>query len=131
MKKDQIVVYPIIIRHDPDGTDDPYLVTIPDLKNGMTEGSSVGDAIKMGADYIGTASLVKQLPPSNYKLPKAKSDEIVTLVRVNISEYQRKHDHKVVKKTITIPNYLNELGKEQGINFFKVMTEALKEKLQA
>ena len=46
-----------------------------------------------------------------------------------MSEYKRKHDNKVIKKTITIPNYLNELGKENNINFSEVMTAALKKKL--
>ena len=125
---DQIVVYPIIIKYEPDDTDYPYLVTIPDLDNGMTQGKSIADAIAMAEDYIGTTSLEESLPTSNYDLPQAKKDETVTLVRVNVSEYKRKHDNKVVKKTITIPNYLNELGKENGINFSEVMTNALRDK---
>ncbi|MCH3922982.1 type II toxin-antitoxin system HicB family antitoxin [Limosilactobacillus sp.] len=125
---DQIVVYPIIIKYEPDDTDCPYLVTIPDLDNGMTQGKSIADAIAMAEDYIGTTSLEESLPTSNYALPQTKKNETVTLVRVNVSEYKRKHDNKVVKKTITIPNYLNELGKENGINFSEVMTNALRDK---
>ena len=126
---DKIVVYPIIIKYEPDDSGYPYLVTIPDLDDGMTEGKTIDDAIAMAEDYIGTTSLEEEMPKSNYVLPKAGKDETVTLVRVNISEYKRKNDNKVIKKTITIPNYLNELGKENGINFSEVMTNALKEKL--
>ena len=129
MKDDKIVVYPIIISYEPDDSGYPYLVTIPDLDNGMTEGKSIEDAIEMAADYIGTTSLEEELPDSNYKLPKAKNNDIVTLVRVNVSEYKRKNDNKVVRKSLTIPNYLNELGIEQGINFSEVLTDALKAKL--
>lgn len=125
---DQIRVFPITITKNDNNSDYPYFVEIPDL-NGMTEGSSIADAIKMAEDYIGTASLEDDLPTSNYYLPTNTKNTISTLVRVNISEYKRKHDHKVVKKTITIPNYLNELGKEQGINFSELMTDALKSKL--
>lgn len=127
-KIDTIVVYPVIIKYEPDTTDYPYLVTIPDI-DGMTQGKDVADAIAMAEDYIGTYSLEEQLPKSNYTLPKANNGETVTLVRVNVSEYKRKNDTKVIKKTITIPNYLNELGKETGINFSELMTNALKEKL--
>lgn len=127
-KVDDIVVYPIIISYDPDSTDYPYLVTIPNI-DGMTQGKDIADAIAMAEDYIGTFSLNETLPPSNYNLPKANDNDTVTLVRVNISEYKRKNDNKVIKKTITIPNYLNELGKEHGINFSELMTNALKEKL--
>lgn len=124
---DEIKVFPIIITEDDENTDYPYFVEIPDI-DGMTEGNSVADAMEMAKDYIGTYSLEEQLPESNTKLPKVKGNAIVTLVTVNISEYKRKNDNKVIKKTITIPNYLNELGKKNGINFSEVMTSALKEK---
>ncbi len=127
-KNNEIVVYPVVISYAPDSTAYPYLVTIPDL-DGMTQGKDIADSIAMAADYIGTYSLNEKLPPSNYTLPKAKDGETITLVRVNVSEYKRKHDTKVIKKTITIPSYLNELGKESGVNFSELMTNALKEKL--
>ncbi len=126
---DKIVVYPIIIKYEPDDTDYPYLVTIPDLNNGMTQGKSIEDAIAMAEDFIGTTSLEEDLPASNCVLPKVRQDETVTLVRVNVSEYQRKNDNKVVRKSVTIPNYLNELGQEKRINFSEVLTNALKVKL--
>ncbi len=125
---DEIKVFPIIITKDEENTDYPYFVEIPDI-DGMTEGKSIADAMEMAKDYIGTYSLEDKLPESNTKLPKAKDDATVTLVTVNVSEYKRKHDNKVIKKTITIPNYLNELGKENGVNFRELMTTALKEKL--
>lgn len=129
MKKsiDDVVVFPIIISKNTEDTDYPYLVSIPDL-DGTTEGKDIADAIEMAKDYIGTYSLEDELPKSNTQIPKTNKNEIGTLVTVNISEYKRKHDNKVIKKTITIPNYLNELGKENGINFSEVMTEALKRK---
>ena len=129
-KKDKVVVYPIIIKYEPDGSEYPYLVTIPDLDEGRTQGKSVADAIAMAEDFIGTTSLDEELPPSNYLLPKVDGDEIVTLVRVNVSEYRRKNDNRVVRKSVTIPNYLNELGMEQKINFSEVLTNALKNKLK-
>lgn len=125
---DEIKVFPIIITKDEDNSGYPYFVEIPDI-DGMTEGKSIADAMEMAKDYIGTYSLEEKLPESNTELPKAKDGAIVTLVTINISEYKRKYDNKVVKKTITIPNYLNELGKENGVNFSEIMTNALKEKL--
>ncbi|WP_373842851.1 type II toxin-antitoxin system HicB family antitoxin [Limosilactobacillus sp.] len=89
---DHIVAYPIIIKYVADNSGYPYLVTIPDLNNSMTEGKSVENAIAMAKDYIGTTSLVEELPKSNYTLPKANKGETVTLIRVNVSEYKRKND---------------------------------------
>lgn len=125
---DNYKIFPVIITKIKDKSNYPYLVKIPDL-DGMTEGKSVADAIKMAEDYIGTAYLEEELPKSNTKVPNSKKGEITTLVAVNVSEYKRKYDNKVVKKTLTIPSYLNELGKENNINFSKLLTEALREKL--
>lgn len=125
---DNYKIFPVTITKIKDKSDYPYLVKIPDL-DGMTEGKSVADAIKMAEDYIGTASLEGELPKSNTKVPNSKKGVISTLFSVNVIEYKRKHDNRVVRKSLTIPSYLNELGKENNINFSKLLTEALKEKL--
>lgn len=88
-KKDQVVTYPVIVSYEPDGSEYPYLVTIPDLGGAMTQGKSVTDAIAMAEDFIGTTGLTEALPPSNYLLPKVGTNETVTLVKVNVSEYRR------------------------------------------
>lgn len=126
-----VVVYPIVISYDPKEVEYPYFVEIPAV-NGFTEGTSLEDAIKMAEDYIGSLSLSgKPMPKSVYTLPKADNGDTVTLVRVDLVKYKREHDNKLVKKTLTIPNYLNELGQEEGINFSALLTAALKEKLHA
>ncbi|MFD1672891.1 type II toxin-antitoxin system HicB family antitoxin [Agrilactobacillus yilanensis] len=98
--------------------------------DGMTEGSSVEDALAMAEDYIGTYSLATDtMPESVYTLPEHASTDFASLVRVNVSEYRRKNDTRAVKKTLTIPNYLNELGNERGVNFSLVLSNALRQEL--
>jgi len=134
LKKDRIVVFPIIISYENDGTDVPYLAEIPAI-DGMTQGKSVENAIEMSRDYIGLrVNLMlkngEKIPKSIVRLPKTdNSEDVVTLVDVNIDEYRRENDNKPVKKTLSIPNYLNEKGIQTGINFSQTLTEALKEKL--
>ncbi|WP_334341456.1 type II toxin-antitoxin system HicB family antitoxin [Companilactobacillus sp. HBUAS56275] len=126
------IVYPIIISK----TDDkniPYFVKIPDI-DGITQGKDVDDAIQMACDYIGLNIIDKQdnnldVSKSNYVLPTSKDCNIVTLVDVDIDEYRRKNDFKTIKKTLTIPNYLNKLEKENNINFSELLTTALKKEL--
>ncbi|HAT55863.1 MAG TPA: toxin-antitoxin system, antitoxin component, HicB family protein [Lactobacillus sp.] len=126
---DKHVVFPIVIANSKRSTEHPYLVSIPDF-DGMTEATSIADGIEMARDWIGSYSLVKSLPNSNYHLPSATSQDVVTLVDVNIDLYKRLNDQRSIKKTLTIPNYLNELGVEAGINFSETLTEALKQKLR-
>lgn len=126
--QDQIVVYPIIIENIPDETNYPYLVTIPDLDNGMTEGKSIEDSIAMAEDFIGTASLTEDMPKSNYQLPKVKGKAIATLVRVNVSEYRRNHNGQFITQTVAIPDFLDGYVEEDGMTLSGFLIEAIKEK---
>ena len=133
MAKDLTVVYPVIITHDNEDEDYPYGVYIPAF-DGYTEGTSMADAIFMARDFIGLSAMDlredgKRLPNSGELPSKTRDNQIVTLVDVNVDEYQRKYDNKKIDKTVTIPNYLNEAGIKENINFSAVLTSALKEKL--
>ena len=55
----------------------------------------------------------------------------VNLVTVNVSEYAKNHFEKSVKKTLTIPAWMNTMALKKNINFSQVLQEALKEKLAA
>lgn len=130
-------VYPVFILKD--GKD--YLVYIPDFKV-YTEGRSYVDAIKMARDAIGLAVMTKQdckevVPdPSDYEralnVAKADADDdldfskgVFSLVDVNTDEYRRKHDNRMVRKNCTIPYYLNEQAEKAGVNFSRVLQDAL------
>ena len=123
------VVYPVILSKDKDG----YFVTIPDLDIN-TEGKTLEEAIFMSRDAIGINGLQledegKELPiPFSAKYQKEK-DDIETLVEVDFTEYRRKHDNRTVKKNCTIPYYLNVEAEKAGINFSRLLQEALKQKL--
>jgi len=128
------VIYPIIITKT-DDKETPYFISIPDI-DGMTQGKTIDDSIEMARDYIGLKVMNLQdssepVPASTYSFPQVEESDIVTLVDVDIDKYRKKHDTKLVKKTLNIPNYLNLLGKENSVNFSEVLTEALKSKLDA
>ena len=46
-----------------------------------------------------------------------------------MEEYYRKHSSKAVKKTLSIPEWLNIEAEKKNINFSQVLQEALKVKL--
>ncbi len=66
--EDKIITLPIIIKRT-DDSDYPYFIKIPDV-DGMTEGKDITDTKNMATDYIGTYSLVHDLPKSSTTLPK-------------------------------------------------------------
>lgn len=53
----------------------------------------------------------------------------VNIVTVDVDSYAKTHFEKSVKKTLTIPAWLNNAALEQGINFSQTLQEALKIKL--
>jgi predicted RNase H-like HicB family nuclease len=128
-----IVIYPIIITRT-DSDDYRYFVEIPDV-DGFTEGNTIEEALEMARSYIGEMAIDnldtgESLPPSNESLPTVKDpNSLVTLIDIDIDDYIRKHDNRLVKKTLTIPSRLNELAKEHNINFSRVLVDALQKKL--
>ena len=68
--------------------------------------------------------------PEPYSHPiDAKKDDIVTLVDIDIEDYKRKHDMRMVKKNCTIPYYMNVEAEKLGVNFSRLLQEALAEKI--
>lgn len=125
--------YPIII--EPVQDVHPYVVSIPDLDI-FTEGDSLYDAVDMARDAIGLF-LVDRLDnvpdPSDIADVQAQAPDgaIVTLVDIDLLAYKRQHDRRSVKKTLTIPAWLNERAEAEGINFSAVLREALEKKTGA
>ena len=67
----------------------------------------------------------KTLPePYTVKFEPEK-DDIVTLVDVDFTEYRRKADNRAVKKNCTIPYWLNVEAEKAGINYSKVLQDAI------
>ncbi|WP_235018479.1 type II toxin-antitoxin system HicB family antitoxin [Pediococcus acidilactici] len=123
-------MYPVIIsEYNDDGH--YYVVTSPNIKGMVTQGDTLEDAVYWAEDAIGTMldgekSYPKVQDPSNWKLNK--NDRLV-YITVDMSKWLKKNS-KTVKKTITVPEYLNEMAKEQNINVSRVASEALKRELR-
>lgn len=56
-------------------------------------------------------------------------DGILVVVEFDMLEYQKKHNSRAVKKTLSIPEWLNEEAIARGVNFSQVLQEALMLKL--
>lgn len=132
-------VYPVII-YKKESEDGYNIVYVPDL-NVTTQGETIVESIEMARDLIGIVGMDylednKEIPePFKFK-EKYPSDfdselkiEYETLVDIDFMEYKKKLENKAVKKTLTIPYYLNEKAEKAGVNFSRVLKEALEEML--
>lgn len=123
-------VYPVVLVKETHG----YSVYVPDYDL-YTQGDNLLDAIEMARDAISLTGVDyledgNDIPKPCSKEFKAEDNQILTYVDVDYEEYKRKLDNKLVKKNCTIPYRLNELAMSQGINFSKVLKEALEKELQ-
>lgn len=125
--------YPIIISKVDDTV--PFSVYIPDF-DAYTQGEDIADAINMARDLIGLTGLAmtedfhQEIPlPRSVKF-KLKETDTLTLVDIDFDKYKRENDRTPVKKTLTIPSYLNTLGVEKKINFSALLAQALRETLK-
>lgn len=122
------VVYPVIITK----IDDYYSVRVPAFSS-TTEGDDMADAIAMARDLISLMSI--DFEDKGMELPKAEEikevpeNSVVTWVDADLLDYRRKYDKRTVKKNCTLPSYLSYEAEKQGINFSKVLQDALIEKL--
>lgn len=58
-----------------------------------------------------------------------KNNQFVSFISIDMDEYRKKFNNKSIKKTLSIPEWLNYLSERNNINFSQVLQEALKEKL--
>ena len=67
----------------------------------------------------------------DFEMESAVESAFVNMVLVDMTEYARQHSDKAVKKTLSIPMWLNTLCEEKSINFSKVLQDALLTKVQS
>jgi predicted RNase H-like HicB family nuclease len=114
-----------------------YTVTFPDLPGCVTEGDTLTEAVDMAIDAAAGWLLDevenKRPIPKSSDIKSVVADEyedgFVSLISVDLDEYVRKHSNKAVKKTLTIPAWLNTLAEKNNINFSQILQEGLKKHL--
>ena len=68
--------------------------------------------------------------PSSIKDIALDSNEQALLLEVSMPAFRAKQANKLVKKTLTIPEWLNIVGENNGVNFSQLLQTALKQHLQ-
>lgn len=123
-------VYPVVFTK----LDNGYTAYVPDFDIN-TQGDDLAEAIEMARDAIGLMGIDmeddgKALPkPSDVKSIQQRESELVSIVDIDFREYRKAYDNRAVKKTLTIPSWLNAKAEKEHINFSSVLQTALKQQL--
>lgn len=128
------IAYPALF-HEEDGS---YWVEFPDLEGCLTDGDTIEEAYKHAKEALGfyldrNGDVDERTinKPSEVKdIVNANPGTLVMLVEYDSLEYAKKYKTKAVKKTLSIPEWLNDLAVKQNVNFSSVLQEALINKLE-
>ena len=127
MKK--IYFYPAIFQVEEDG----YSVFVPDIPGCMTQGDTMEEALAMVQEAIGL--MLEDVAPADYpsaSLPQdlvLEKDQFALMVPFDKLAYDKKYNAKAVKKTLSVPKWLDTLATEHNVNFSNILQNALMHEL--
>ncbi len=114
-----------------------YCVVFPDL-DVATQGESLEQALDMAKELLELT--IFGLEEDGDQIPVASdpatigidhSGAFATLIAVNMPMVRAEMDLQYVRKTVTLPKWLNDLAEKAGVNFSKTLQTALKLKLDS
>ena len=120
-----------------------YSVIFPDLNHLATCGETLDQALAMAVDCLAGYLFEADRAGDTVPVPSAMSaivpvdeyddyeEAFVNMVTVDVAEYAKTHFNKAIKKTLTIPEWLNKEAMSKKINFSQVLQEALIAKLHS
>lgn len=124
--------YPAIFHMAEEGG---FWVSFPDFPECMSQGDDMQQAYGMAVDALGLAITSREkerveLPmPSQPQKITVSANEYCVVVEFDLLAYRKRNCSKAVKKTLTIPEWLNEEAVALDINFSQVLQEALMQKI--
>ena len=122
-------VYPVILYTD----DDKVGVTVPDLPGCHTFGDDKADALLAAKDavemWLWSAENEEMKIPEPSSALEVTEGQLMTLVAADTDEWRRANDTRSVKKTLSIPSWLNVQAEKANAPFSQILQEGLKEYL--
>jgi antitoxin HicB len=124
--------YPAVFQPEEDGG---FSVFFPDIEGCNTQGETIEESYQMAFDALGIN--LSYLEDEHLPIPKAsapqniKLDEgqYIVVIEFDMAEYKKRTGSHAVKKTLSIPSWLNVEAEKAGINFSATLQNALKEQL--
>ena len=115
--------------------DGGFSVDFPNLDGCYTCGDSLPEAMAMAEDVLALVLTQyedehKPIPaPSGVDDTKHEAGEFVSLILADTTEYRKRISNRAVKKTLTIPEWLNTAAEAANVNFSQTLQDALAAKL--
>lgn len=124
--------YPAIFHKAEEGG---FWIDFPDLPECMTQGEDMQQAYEMAVEALGLAVTSREAEKLALPIPSdpckimTGGNEFCVVIEFDLLAYKKRTNSRAVKKTLTIPEWLNEEATALGINFSQVLQEALLQKV--
>lgn len=120
--------YPAIFHKADEGG---YWITFPDFPECMTQGDNMEEAYEMAVDALGLC--LADMDKAHIAFPaastpesiKPEDDSFLVVIEFDMLAYKKRTSSAAVKKTLSIPEWLNEEALSLNINFSQVLQDAL------
>lgn len=116
--------------------DEGYWVEFPDLEGCFTQGDTLEETMQMATDALYAwftpidGEPIKEIPTPSVPSSESLSDgAFIMMIEFDPVRAAKLNNKKAVKKTLTIPAWLDELAKENRINYSQTLQQALIDKL--
>ena len=123
------LTYPAIFTFE----DNKYWVEFIDLKGCFSSGKTLPESIEKSKEAMGLfLEDLKNFPECTTDIKKIKlnDNQIISFVSIDLDEHRRKYTNKSIKKTLSIPAWLNTLAEKENVNFSQILQSALKDYLK-
>ena len=132
MKQPDLYAYPAVFSTDGDG----WEVSFPDIDNCFTAADTLEQAVVEARLVLEDIMYLREKEGDEIPVPtqldevKAAPGEVVQLVVAVMPPVRREFSQKAVKKTLTIPFWMEEeLKKHEEINVSQLLQQAIKQEL--
>lgn len=107
-----------------------FSVNVPDLPGCRTCGKSLAESIEMAEDALAmwlwdAENEQEPIPPASMAL-SAQSPAFINFIKTDTDDYRRLMDKRAVKKTVSLPGWLNAAGEKANAPFSQILQEGLK-----
>ena len=124
--------YPALFHEAEEGG---FWVSFPDIPECMTQGDDMQQAYEMAVEALGLS--LSSMEDEKAEIPTASRPQdiqtevgsFLVVIEFDMAEYRRRHCSRAVKKTLSLPEWLNDVAIKQNINFSQVLQEALMERV--
>ena len=120
-------VYPAILTQEDEGT----IVSFTDVEGARTDGATMEEALENADDVLNLMLLTMEEKHMNIKPPTpiasldVPKGSTVALVRADTLAYSKKVDTRAIRKSVSIPAWMDSLAREHNLNFSNVLQNAI------